>query len=397
MSSRFAAKQGLLPRLHRQGSRPEHEFHAISRSRAQWIAGILTVCIMYIMVRMLGGLYERNNERDGDMVKGSGGEEYDGHLVLAVATNTTAQKAAVFVQSWARYSPGNRIVLFTEPRIYSEPGMSSLLKDYNVDVVQIDRPREKDDEDDEEEVPKPGRLALESLKSVLQYIQGQGGGQSVKHSAKGVALVLTAGDVVLQGDPFGDTSVKQYIPRQGLVFALQGGPELGAIKVSQCDEVWRGVRDCFGSSMADRVGRLNLINGHVVLGAQRGMEEFLLLLVDVLATRTRERCLSHHRADLAAIQYSVGEFGRDPRNVDFLFSLRDHVTSTVYGVMYGLPAKIDTKGILRRRPPEGEIRRGPTPTIISQYSTNAYLLEMYTNRYRDYAQEGVGFDSQSSS
>jgi len=336
---------------------------------------------------MTGHVYQiGRGGKDGQGKMGSGGEVYDGRLVLAVATNTTAEKVAVFVQSWAYHAPGNQIVLFTEPYIYSEPGMSVFLKDYNVDVVQIERPREIDDVDDDEELPKPGRLSLESLRSVLKYLQ------QYSSETKGVALVLTAGDVVLQGYPFEDTSVRQYIPKQGLVFALQGGPQLGAVKVSQCDEVWRGVRDCFGSSMAERVGRLKLINGHVVLGAQKGMVEFLLLVVDVLATRTRERCLSHHRADLAAIQYSVGEFGRDPRNVDFVFSLRDHVTSTVYGVLYGLPAKIDTKGILRRRPPEGGVRRGPTPTIISQYSTNAYLLEMYTNRYRDYGRESVGFD-----
>lgn len=386
MSSRFSTKQGLLPRLHRQGSRPEHEYHALWRSRTRWITILSIVCVCLMMGRAF--YREDSKEHHGEESKGSGGERYDGRLVLAVATNTTAERVAVFVQSWAQYAPGNRIVLFTEPEIHAEAGMSAFLKDYNVDVIQVDRPREIDDVDDEEEVPKPGRLALEGLRKVLHYMQRY----TSQSSNKGIALVLSAGDVVLQGYPFGDTSVKQYIPRQGLVFALQGGPQLGAVKVSQCDEVWRGVRDCFGSSMAERVGRLNLINGHVVLGAQKGMVEFLLLVVDVLATRTRERCLSHHRADLAAIQYSVGEFGRDPRNVDFEFSLRDHVTSTVYGVLYGLPAKIDTKGILRRRPPEGGVRRGPTPTIISQYSTNAYLLEMYTNRFRDYARESVGFD-----
>ena len=172
---------------------------------------------------------------------------YDGRLVLAVATNTTAEKVAVFVQSWAYHAPGNQIVLFTEPYIYSEPGMSVFLKDYNVDVVQIERPREIDDVDDDEELPKPGRLSIESLRSVLKYLQ------QYSSETKGVALVLTAGDVVLQGYPFEDTSVRQYIPKQGLVFALQGGPQLGAVKVSQCDEVWRGVRDCFGSSMAERV------------------------------------------------------------------------------------------------------------------------------------------------
>lgn len=353
--------------------------------------GMSIVCVVYMVMHLLRSVYPTEGgvtSRDGAILLGSGGVEFDGRLVLAMATNTSAERVAVFVQSWAQYAPGNRIIMFTEPYIYAEPGMSTFLKEYRVEVIQIERPREVDDLDDDEEVPKPGRLALESLRTVLNYIQRH----TRQESCKGVALVLTAGDVVLQGNPFGDTSVRQYIPRQGLVFALQGGPQLGAVKVSQSDEVFRGVRDCFGSSMADRVGRLNLINGNVVLGARNGMVEFLLLVVDVLATRTREKCLSHHRADLAAIQYSVGEFGRDPRNVDFEFSLRDHITSTVYGVMYGLPAKIDTKGVLRRRPPEGGERRGPTPTIISQYSSNAYLLDMYTSRYKDYAQESVAFD-----
>ena len=397
MSSRFAVKQGLLPSINRQNSRPEKDFQTITRGQVilRWLLGILSVFIFIFMMHIVThlGLFDRDRrategagQHKASGPLGSGGAEFDGKVVFAVATNTSEERVAIFVQSWALHAPGNRIILFSESYIRDSPGMATFLKDYRVELVDIVRPAEVDDVDDEEENPKPGRLGLASLQKVLEYMR-----DDIRKNpmSKGAALLLNAGDVVLQGDPFKDTSIMQYMPREGIVFALQGGPELGPVKVSDCPEMYDSLRDCFGSSMTEKMGRLRLINGDVVIGSQKGMVEFLVLVTDVLATRTRERCLSHTRADLAAIQYSVGEFGRDPRNVDFEFSLRDHVTSTVYGVRYGLPAKVDTRGLLRRKPPEGGLRRGPTPTVISQYSFNRYLTNMYLNKYRMYANDVI--------
>ena len=399
MSSRFSVKQGLLPSVSRQNSRPEKDFQTITRWQVvlRWLLGILSVLIFIVMVYIitrLGLFYGDRQATEGAVQQkassllGSGGAAFDGKVVFAVATNTSAERVAVFVQSWALHAPGNRIVLFSESYIHDSPGMATFLKDFRVELVDIVRPDEVDDVDDEDENPKPGRLALASMRKVLEYIRDD---MRRNPMNKGASLVLDAGDVVLQGDPFKDTSVMKYIPREGIVFALQGGPELGPVKVSDCPEMYGSLHDCFGSSMTEKMGRLHLINGDVVIGSLKGMVDFLVLVTDVLATRTRERCLTHTRADLAAIQYSVGEFGRDPRNVDFEFSLRDHITSTVYGVRYGLPAKVDSQGVLRRKPPEGGQRRGPTPTVISQYSFNRYLTNMYLSKYRMYAND-VTFD-----
>lgn len=376
-----SGRQGLLPAISRQNSRPEKDLWYGTRwsVASQWLTviALVVMCALSLyMIRMV-----RSNEETPGLLQGGSG----GHAVFAVATNTTAERVAVFVQSWATYAPSHSIILFIEHDIAKDGQVGQLLKDYKVRVVKVERPALVDDVDDEEELPKPGRLALQSLQRVLKYME------KMNEKYTGVALVLTAGDVVLQGDPFQDTSVKQYIPRQGIVLALQGGPQLGAVKVSQSSDMMDMLHDCFGSTMADKMRHLGLINGNVVIGAQKGIVDLLLLVTDVLATRTRERCLTHHRADLAAIQYSVGEFGRDPRNVDFAFSLRDHVTSTVYGALYGLPAKIDSKGFLRRMIPKGGVRRGPTPTVISQYSSNEYLSDMYVNRFRFYGKE-IEFD-----
>lgn len=379
--------------------------YAVQLERRRWLkrclAALCAVVVLYMTAWKLlvggatasgaDGLHRLSGLR-GQAPGTSGSTTHDEHVVLAVATNTTAEALSIFVNSWKAYAPAHRIVVFAETDVLETPGMSQFLKDVDVNSVTVHRPRLVDDIFDEEELAKPGRLALASLRLVANYVEVGGVSGIDWKAVKGVVLVTTAGDVVLQGDPFGDNSVKQYIPKQGIVFALQGGPELGAVRASSDMEMMNSLRDCFGANMAEKMGKLALINGHVVIGAHRGMSEFLDLVVDVLATRTRERCLSHWRADLAAIQYSVGEFGRDPRNVDFPFSLRDHVTSTVYGVRYGLPCKIDATGIIRRRPAEGSDRRGPTPTVISQYSSSTYLKEMYKGRYTYYAQERLDFD-----
>lgn len=373
-------RQGLLPAISRQNSRPEKDLWYGTRSVVcRWLTVVALVAMCGISLYMIMMVFSKE-EKAGLFQGGS-----EGRAVFAVATNTTAERVAVFVQSWAAYAPDHSIILFTEHDIAKDSQVGAFLKDYKVKVVEVERPALVDDEDDEEELPKPGRLALQSLQRVLKYME------RMNERYSGVALVLTAGDVVLQGDPFQDTSVKLYIPRQGIVLALQGGPQLGAVKVTQSSDMVDMLRDCFGSTMAEKMRHLGLINGNVVIGAQKGIVDLLVLITDVLATRTRERCLSHHRADLAAIQYSVGEFGRDPRNIDFAFSLRDHVTSTVFGALYGLPAKIDSKGILRRMIPKGGVRRGPTPTVISQYSSNGYLSDMYANRYKMYGKE-IEFD-----
>ena len=391
-------REGLLPTqrsLGRSGSGRAEVLtgYAAQFERRRLLKRFLAVlCGVVVLYMTAWKLLVGTASGDGGSPAASTGTAYDGHVVLAVATNTTADSLSIFVNSWKAYAPGHRIVVFAEADVLETPGVGQFLKDVDVESVTVHRPRLVDDIFDDEELPKPGRLALASLRQVAKYVEG-GPGASVDWSAvKGVVLVTTAGDVVAQGDPFGDTSVKQYIPKQGIVFALQGGPELGAVRVASDDEMMSSLRDCFGGNMGEKMGKLALINGHVVVGAHRGMSEFLDLVVDVLATRTRERCLHHWRADLAAIQYSVGEFGRDPRNIDFPFSLRDHVTSTVYGVQYGLPCKIDGSGLIRRRPAEGSVRRGPTPTVISQYSSNAYLKEMYKGRFTYYARERLSFD-----
>lgn len=373
--------------------------YALQYQRRRWIQRFLAILsatfILYMTVWkiLMGGQPSRANlgvGTGGTWGGSSRSAAYDGHVVLAVATNTTAESLSIFINSWKTYAPGHHIVVFAESDVLDAPGMSQFLKELHVDSVTVHRPRLVDDIFDEEEPAKPGRLALASLRQVAKFV---GVNRAIDWgTVKGVALVTTAGDVVLQGNPFEDNSVKQYIPRQGIVFALHGGPELGAVRVAADVEMLNSLRDCFGGNMAEKMSKLSLINGHVVIGAHKGMSEFLDLVVDVLATRTRERCLSHWRADLAAIQYSVGEFGRDPRNVDFPFSLRDHVTSTVYGAQYGLPCKIDSAGIIRRRPAEGSARRGPTPTVISQYSSSSYLRDMYKGRYTAYARERLDFD-----
>ncbi len=372
--------------------------YALQYTRRRWIQRSLVILsallILYMTVwnmLMGAGSPKAGASVGGRTVRGGGRfAAYDGHVVLAVATNTTAESLSIFINSWNTYAPGHRIVVFAESDILDAPGVAQYLRELHVDTVKVHRPPLLDDIFDEEEPEKPGRLALASLRQVAKFVGTNGVIDWA--TVKGVALVTTAGDVVLQGDPFEDNSVKQYIPKQGIVLALNGGPELGAVRVATDTEMLSSLRDCFGMNMAEKMSKLSLINGHVVLGAHRGMSEFLDLVVDVLGTRTRERCLGNWRADLAAIQYSVGEFGRDPRNVDFPFSLRDHVTSTVYGARYGLPCKIDSAGILRRRPPEGSARRGPTPTVISQYSSSSYLRDMYRGRYSHYARERVDFD-----
>jgi hypothetical protein len=368
--------------------------YALQYTRRRWIQRSLAILSAFLLLYMTvwNLLMGDQSSKAGPGTLGGPGRvaSYDGHVVLAVATNTTAESLSIFINSWKAYAPGHRIVVFAESDVLDAPGVGQYLRELHVDAVQVHRPPLLDDIFDEEEPQKPGRLVLASLRQVAKFVGANG--VIDWGTVKGVALVTTAGDVVLQGDPFEDNSVKQYIPKQGIVLALNGGPELGAVRVAADTEMVSSLRDCFGMNMAEKMSKLSLINGHVVLGAHRGMSEFLDLVVDVLGTRTRERCLSHWRADLAAIQYSVGEFGRDPRNVDFPFSLRDHVTSTVYGVRYGLPCKIDSAGILRRRPPEGSARRGPTPTVISQYSSSSYLYDMYKGRYSHYARERLDFD-----
>jgi len=309
------------------------------------------------------------------------------NLILAAATNTSVEGVAVFIKSLADHMPQNRIVLFADTRVTSSSNLVATCKEYDVHLVPLTWPELVDGEE-EGESPKPGRLALHKMRHMLKYLE-----QEIDSNVRGVLLSLNSGDMVFQGDPFRDVSVTQNIPRDGVVLAMEGGPLLGKVTVNVTRPMWDAISDCFGSSMVKRMGRLPVINGDVLIGSRIGVTQLLLLVVDVLATRTREKCLQHHRAELAAIQYAVGEFGRDPRNVDFPFSLRDHVTSTVFGVRYGLPAKIDTRGILRRSIPVGGKRRGPTPTVITQYSYNSYLKEMYSNRYKMYNRE-VGLEQE---
>eukprot|EP00890_Picochlorum_soloecismus_P004629 jgi/Picsp_1/5167/NSC_02530-R1_hypothetical protein CHLNCDRAFT_57525 [Chlorella variabilis] len=306
---------------------------------------------------------------------------HTGNLILAAAANTSAEGVAAFVKSLAEHMPQNRIVLFADTGVTSSANLVAMCKEYEVHVVPLTWPELVDGEE-EGDSPKPGRLALHKMRHMLKYLE-----KGIDGNVRGVLLALNSGDTVFQGDPFRDVSVTQNIPRDGVVLATEGGPQLGRVTVNVTLPMWDAIGDCFGSSMVKRMGRLPVINGDVLIGSRIGVMQLLLLVVDVLATRTREKCLQHPRADLAAIQYAVGEFGRDPNNVDFPFSLRDHVTSTVFGVRYGLPAKIDARGILRRSIPVGGKRRGPTPTVITQYSYNQYLREMYSNRYKMYNQE----------
>jgi len=281
--------------------------------------------------------------------------------------------------------------MVADARMYKDPGLSVMFKEYGVEVIPFEEPSFVDDPLDDEEEPKPGRLGLHVLRYFLKYLEHDG-----MNKYKGVVLVLDAENVVFQGDPFAqDVSARQSLSRQSAVLATEGGPALGSVLVNMSRPMHMMIQDCFGTAMASRMGKLPVINGDVIIGSPYGVTQLVMLVVDVLATRTRERCLENGRADRAALQYSVGEFGRDPRNVDFSFSLRNHVTSTIFGVKHGLPAKIDSHGILRRTIPKGSVRRGPTPTIITQYSANSYLKNMYRARYKLYAHSQIDFDQRS--
>ena len=341
-----------------------------------------------ILLVLTGGMYGKigrhiDIDRNKFILNGRYGIRgmHGSNLILAAATNTSAEGVAVFVKSLADHMPQNRIVLFADIGVTSSTNLVAMCKEYEVQVVHLTWPELVDDEE-EGDYPKPGRLALHKMRHMLKYLE-----KGIDSNVRGVLLALNSGDAVFQGDPFRDVSVTQNIPRDGVVLATEGGPQLGRVTINVTHPMLDVISDCFGSSMVKRMSRLPLINGDVLIGSRIGVTRLLLLVVDVLATRTREKCLQHPRADLAAIQYAVGEFGRDPKNVDFPFSLRDHVTSTVFGVRYGLPAKIDARGILRRSIPVGGKRRGPTPTVITQYSYHSYLREMYTNRYKMYNRE----------
>lgn len=300
-----------------------------------------------------------------------------GNVVLANAAGVPTSRLAVFVRAWAEHSPATQLVIFTEQATLANSAVKRLYDDFRVIAVPFEAPPELEDPSDPEDFAKPGRLPLHTLEKYLAYIETEG----LRQGVRGVAIVLDAGGVVVQSDPFLDPGVRAAIDTNGVVLSYEGGPQLGAVKAGDNEHVIKAVNSCFGSGVADKIAEEPLFNADVVFASATAARGYLFLISDVLATRVRSRCLRAHRADRAALQYAIQDFGADRKSLDFVVYLRDHINSTALGAAFGLPAHVDSRGVLHRGIMAGGSRRGLTPSVITAYHTHPHLLRYYLARY----------------
>jgi len=297
-----------------------------------------------------------------------------GNLVFATAAKVPSARLQVFVQSWAEYSPGSQLVIFTEPETLEFASVQRLYNEFSVIAVPFTALPEIDDPDDPEDFARPGRLPMHFMQQVVQYLETKGDG------AKAVLVAIDAAGMASQGDPFIDPVVENVLRVNEVLLTLESGPLLGDVTVGQNIPVSRSINACFGSGVLKALEDKPLFNADLVIGSADAVRRYLILISDVMATRVRTRCLRDPRADRAALQYSIQDFGSDLKSLNFRYKTAS-LRSPVFGAAFGMPAKLDGRGVLHRGIIPGTNRRGPTPALVTQYDAHPMLVRHYLNKY----------------
>jgi hypothetical protein len=310
-----------------------------------------------------------------------------GNIALAYAySNVNIQRLAIFVHSWATRSPGTKLVIFTHPDLMARRRVAELYDRVGVEAIAFNPPPIIDDPTDKEDMRQPGRIPLSALQHYLLYLEQKPG-----DITKGVAILGAVENIALQGDPFANGQVRAAVAVGKVLVSEEGGAQLGGVQVQQHEPTLDSVSDCYGTPGVASLGEHPLLSADAVLGRRDAILQYVRLLADILDTRVRFRCLRNRRPDIAALAHSVYEIGKDPLNLDFVFTIAKYkdVHAPVFGASLGFPAVMDGYGIVHRSGSRAAAEllaepdhQGPIPSIITQYDSHPELLKIFISLYR---------------
>ncbi|EFN53366.1 hypothetical protein CHLNCDRAFT_137122 [Chlorella variabilis] len=280
------------------------------------------------------------------------------HYLLAAVAGIDVPSLNVFLQSWRRYSPQTRIVLWVE--------QNATLAEHGVpaDVVRFTRTAQD--------------IKLQRYELWRPFLEG------LRRQGKAAGVVLAdAGDVLLQADPWQDAVVEMLVAEDALLFSLEGGPHDGMGKpIRDCAANRQCLQRCFGAGAAEQLGGKPIACAGVTIGGLGAVTAYVQQLLDVTQSSATQECRDQaggHQAVHNFMLHRLGEQGglRFRHHARAAEELPPLVLDS-----YGWPFRIDRFGVLRRD-------NGTTPAIVHQYHRWRGALAIYRAMY---PYLGRGFD-----
>jgi hypothetical protein len=292
---------------------------------------------------------------------------------LTVAHGVHVEWLSVYIQSWARYSPSTKLVVFTDVVSLQDPQISRLFEDYSVEALPFD-------------LPEDVSIQVHRMDEYLRYLEAH------FDDIRGVVLSDSA-DVALQADPWGEASVLQLLADDAVLFTLEGGPQLGNVTIAEDEYNTHWISDCFGTSMATRLGDKPISCAGVTIGTAGPVRAYLRQMVDVLKTRVKQKCLRNVGPDQAAHNYLLHYLG--PQEfLDFKYTVLDNWASPVHTATLAFPVTLDEARRLRRLPTGGS--PDPAfPAIVHQYNRHSTLVKLYLGLYPYGEEDRLEFEEKS--
>ncbi|KAL4858012.1 hypothetical protein ACK3TF_001968 [Chlorella vulgaris] len=268
----------------------------------------------------------------------------------------TACHAEHFRQSWHRFSPHTRIVLWVEE--------GTTLDDHGVPVKVIRFSQTTDNN-----LVKLQRYAL--YKSFLEELLRQG--------YTGGVVLADARDVFIQSDPWQDLTIRKLVQQDALLFSLEGRPEDDEGKAIpivspitgrghvQLNFSYTWIDICFGKATLKNVSDLPISCSGVTVGGIGAVAAYVNQLLHVAFNIAKRGCRFSGGSDQGVHDYMLHVLGPSSQ-LNLTYHVLKNWDSPVFTAGHGWPHHLDSCGVFQRGDGSGtEASQMLPPPIVHQY------------------------------
>ncbi|GAB4817968.1 hypothetical protein N2152v2_005014 [Parachlorella kessleri] len=277
-----------------------------------------------------------------------------------------ASSVNIFVQSWARHSPGTRLVVFVGPEDLkvikqTQPWPSVLSPTWGVQLVSTRVPLTATEVRAGHTPVVIKKRKFHRYTAFLDYLEGAGA------SCEGVVL-SDSRDVIVQADVWTDPVVARLLKEDSLVFSLEGNTahQPFLLKESKWNEV--ALAKCYPADVVQAVGQKPLSCSGVTLGSANAIKSYLRAFMRA-AANALPTCMN----DQPVHNYLLHHLPTiEP--LEFKYMVLNNSQSPVMSFQFGVPAHVD------------EFSRiitldGHLAPIVHQYDRQQELAQAYRAMY----------------